>query len=363
METTSPLSTVPVDAARWNAIREDGPPAWLNGMAVLPRRLEALAAAADDVQLRWLRDPAGIDRSIALPVLEMGSEGAPTLLLVAGQHGRELAPVAASVDWAEQLLTARAGGDAAAGALLATRRLVLLPAANPRGIAGALDAVRAAATGPAATRGDIDSMPGDTTDPSPFERFLWQRKNQSGPRGGVDLNRNHPATWQPTDAADVVREGRHAWQGERAASEPETRIMAAVIDRYRPSAVVDLHQYGNFTTAELGEGLDPARAAPQLAQLVAGTSLAKPRPEDTRTLRDRVPPAIAGLLEQQATRSGAQLGLTVELGDTFLPDEIAYAQLRTDVSALLTRMLVSTGSFPSDDANRLLPRGAISVQP
>lgn len=54
---------------------------------------------------------------------------------------------------------------------------------------------------------------------------------------GVDLNRNFDDDW--------IRQGPRGgpkWSGPRAASEPETRAMAGLLDRVRPDAVLSFHQ-------------------------------------------------------------------------------------------------------------------------
>lgn len=53
---------------------------------------------------------------------------------------------------------------------------------------------------------------------------------------GVDLNRNYPTPdWQEENA------GTPYYSGPSAASEPETRIMASLIERYQPAKIISVH--------------------------------------------------------------------------------------------------------------------------
>jgi protein MpaA len=110
--------------------------------------------------------------------------GRPTVLVLGGIHGNE----PAGVPLCRRLCAHLAQRPDA----LAGRRVVVAPATNPDGLAH------------------------------------HRRTNARG----VDLNRNFAtANWQ-----DVRR------HGSRPLSEPESRFIAALIDRYRPAAIVTIHQ-------------------------------------------------------------------------------------------------------------------------
>jgi protein MpaA len=110
---------------------------------------------------------------------------AETVLLLATIHGDESAGT--------PLLRALIGRLEASPELLAGRRVVVVPVANPDGMAG-------------------------------------RRRHNSR---GVDLNRNFPA--------DNRREGV-ARYGESALSEPESRALFELIERFEPARVVSFHQ-------------------------------------------------------------------------------------------------------------------------
>jgi protein MpaA len=78
---------------------------------------------------------------------------------------------------------------------------------------------------------------------------LNQRKNGNG----VDLNRNMPTK----DWTRDVKEEKY-YPGEEAASEPETKLMMALIEEYKPEAIVSCHSWKplinfNGPARELGE--------------------------------------------------------------------------------------------------------------
>jgi protein MpaA len=54
---------------------------------------------------------------------------------------------------------------------------------------------------------------------------------------GVDLNRNFPYRWQP-----IGRPGDQQYSGTGPLSEPESRAMAALVKRVRPTVTVWFHQ-------------------------------------------------------------------------------------------------------------------------
>jgi protein MpaA len=111
-------------------------------------------------------------------------QGAATILIMATIHGNEPAGTPLVQELAEHL---RANPE-----LLEGRRVVLMPLANPDGLA-------------AGSRENIR---------------------------GVDLNRNF-------EADNRVNNGTN---GLRALSEPEARAVKAVIDRYKPDRIVSIHQ-------------------------------------------------------------------------------------------------------------------------
>jgi protein MpaA len=110
--------------------------------------------------------------------------GDDVVLILAAIHGDEAAGMPLVRHLAEHLRTHPR--------LIHGRRVVLLPLANPDGYA-------------LNTRGNVN---------------------------GIDLNRNYPAS-------NFTRTDAH---GDAPLSEPESRALKAVLDRYRPDRIVSIHQ-------------------------------------------------------------------------------------------------------------------------
>jgi succinylglutamate desuccinylase len=66
----------------------------------------------------------------------------------------------------------------------------------------------------------------------------------------VDLNRNWPPTWQPSSSSSAT------YGGPSAASEPETRALAAFLGGLRPRTVLVFHS--PLDAVDFSEGADPA---------------------------------------------------------------------------------------------------------
>jgi murein peptide amidase A len=62
---------------------------------------------------------------------------------------------------------------------------------------------------------------------------------------GVDLNRNFPYEWSQSSTS-----------GSKVLSEPESKAMAAFLDKYRPHTVVIFHS--PFDAVDYSQGADPA---------------------------------------------------------------------------------------------------------
>ena len=118
-----------------------------------------------------------------LECLELG-RGSDVVLILAAIHGSESAGTPLVQRLAEELR--------ARPALLKGRRVVLMPLANPDGFAA------------------------------------HTRQNANG----VDLNRNYPAS-------NFRKKNTH---GDEPLSEPESRALVAVLDRYQPHRIVSIHQ-------------------------------------------------------------------------------------------------------------------------
>lgn len=153
----------------------------------------------------------------------------PTLMLTAGMHARELAPVELVMKLAEELTT-KYGKDPEITRLMDTREVVLLPMVN--------------------VDGRVDVEQGDT----------WQRKNLNTTRGdGVDLNRNFDTHWNyaglnvPSSwLRGLTSPTSQTYSGTAPASEPETQTVQNMYQRKKINMAMDIHAYGEMFFWPLG---------------------------------------------------------------------------------------------------------------
>jgi len=144
----------------------------------------------------------------------------PTLMLTAGIHARELAPVELVMKLANEL-TSGYGKDPQITQLVDTRETVLLPMVN--------------------VDGRIEVEKGNT----------WQRKNLNTTRGdGVDINRNFNTHWNYTGlnapsswVSGLTSPSSESYSGSAPASEPETQAVQSMYNRKHVTMSMDIHSY------------------------------------------------------------------------------------------------------------------------
>ncbi len=153
----------------------------------------------------------------------------PTLMLTAGVHARELAPVELVMKLAEEL-TSQYGKDPEITKLMDTREVILLPMVN--------------------VDGRVEVEKGDS----------WKRKNMNTSRGdGVDLNRNFDTHWNYSGLdvpsswlRQLTSPTSQTYSGTAPASEPETQAIQNMYSRKKINMSVDIHAYGEMFFWPLG---------------------------------------------------------------------------------------------------------------
>jgi carboxypeptidase T len=179
-------------------------------------------------------------RCHAVRIGKGGGRGRPAVCFIGGVHGREWGSPDILVYFAMRLLRAyrdrkgiRLGRSTFTAAqvrrIVETMDVVLFPQVNPDG-----------------RRFSMERHP------------MWRKNRRPAPRGrgahcvGVDLNRNFPFLWRfdrhfaPETVQSSFKPGDYeTYAGPREASEPETRNVIWLLDRFpRIRYLIDLHSYG-----------------------------------------------------------------------------------------------------------------------
>jgi carboxypeptidase T len=174
----------------------------------------------------------------------------PTVVLIAGVHAREWGGPDILVSFLERLTAA-----AAAGAEISLPAGHTVSAADVERIAAGLDIVVFPQVNP---DGRAYSMRPDGNE-------LWRTNRRPSPVGGVDVNRNYDWLWdfrRHFDPRALTRgevsvsdaPGEDTYHGPDAFSEPETRNVAWLVDRY-PSTrfLVDVHSFSELILYPWGD--------------------------------------------------------------------------------------------------------------
>ncbi len=219
-------------------------------------------------------------RCHALRIGKGRGRGRPGICFIGGVHGREWGSADILMYFAVRLLRAyrdrtgiRVGGRRYTAAqireIIEEKDVILVPQVNPDG-----------------RRFSMQHQP------------MWRKNRRPAPRGrsarsiGVDLNRNFPLMWQYERyfAPGTVESSRHpgdfeTYVGPRPASEPETRNVIWLLDRYpQIRYFIDLHSYGETILYSWGgdqnQSVDPAMNFANSAAGVGRSSptLPPPRP-------------------------------------------------------------------------------------
>lgn len=295
--------------------------------AQMSQKLKAYAAqypqltTLEDVGDSWLKTQGKAPQNDiwAISITNKQAPGPkPTLMLTAGVHARELAPVEIVMKLVDELLS-KYGKDPQITKLVDTRELVVLPMVN--------------------VDGRIMVEEGNS----------WQRKNANG--RGVDINRNFDAYWNyeglnvPASWKNgLLSPSSETYSGPRAASEPETQAVQNMYTRKKITASVDIHAYGDMFFWPIGSSEKPIPEVNLYKNLynatfskigyAGGTSLSLLYPT-TGTTDDY------GYVKHRAFSMG------MEVGSSFRPSYSEVEQMWVQHRPLWLTMLDMIANFPS----------------
>jgi hypothetical protein len=150
-------------------------------------------------------------------------EGEPEAFLNGCHHARELMSVEVPLYVMRRLLDGY-GVDPALTSLVDSRRIWIVPVANPDGYVY--------------VEGHSGGQPSG----------WWRKNRRPNPDGsfGVDLNRNYGFEWGYDDVGSSATPSSETYRGAAAFSEPETQVLRDFIDAREFSVSLSFHSYGNL---------------------------------------------------------------------------------------------------------------------
>lgn len=240
----------------------------------------------------------------------------PVTMFTGGIHARELAPVELLMRLMD-VLTREYGKDQRITQLLNTHEVVIAPMVN--------------------VDGRVQVEKGNS----------WQRKNTHGT--GVDLNRNFDNHWnyQGLTVPDSWKRGLsdpngEIYSGTGPASEPETQVVQALMQRKKPSVYADIHAYGEMMLWPFGYSDKDVPHTPVFKQLYQETvkSLGFKGGTSTQILY----PTTATTRDYAYGKHGA-LSMTLEVGQTFRPSAADLERMWLQLQPTFLRLIEAGGQF------------------
>ena len=189
-----------------------------------------------DAYPEWVRPVTGLGSSLegrALSALcvtaelegcDGYSEERPAVLYTSLVHAREPATATCLVGFLRRLLEEARSGVNGTTMLLATRKLIFVPNANPDGYAW---------------NEKYHPRGGG------MKRKNGHRTCGAAEQSGVDINRNFGRFWNYDEVGSSSHGCSQQYRGSAPFSEPETRAIRQLVRLHRPTAVLHWHGWGN----------------------------------------------------------------------------------------------------------------------
>jgi carboxypeptidase T len=238
----------------------------------------------------------------------------PVVLMTGGVHARELAPVEL-LSRLMNLLATGYGKDPRITQLLNTREIVMLPMVN--------------------VDGRVQVEKGEA----------WQRKNTHGT--GIDLNRNFDNHWNYAGLTvpdswkrGITDPSSDIYSGPAPASEPETQVVQAMMQRFKPVVFVDMHSYGELMLWPLGYSSTDIPQAAKYRELWQKTM--KPLGFKGGSSPQILYPTTATTRDYAYERHGA-MSMTLEVGQDFRPAYSEVEQMWNEMRIPLLGILEAPG--------------------
>lgn len=186
--------------------------------------IDSIAAANASICYVETVGVTGVDSLpiIAVKISDNASldEDESAVLIVAGQHAREPAGTEV-VMWLIEYLVTNYPANPIVRMWLDSLQIWFIPVDNPEGR-------------------QLVMMPG------PMHTLHWRKNKRDNDLNGVfdtlfdgvDPNRNYPYRWSEFTDTNISSE---YYKGPHPFSEPESRVVKELVERFRPAAVIDLH--------------------------------------------------------------------------------------------------------------------------
>lgn len=244
----------------------------------------------------------------------------PSLMLTAGIHARELAPVELVMKLANEL-TAGYGKDPQITQLVDTRDTILLPMVN--------------------VDGRLEVEKGDS----------WKRKNMNLTRGsGVDINRNFNTHWnyQGLNAPSSWLNGltspnSETYSGASPASEPETQAVQNMYKRRKITMSMDIHSYSEMFFWPRGYSEQPIPEVNTFKTIYQNT-FAKNRYDGGTSLELLYP--TSGTSDDYGYDECGTYSMGLEVGQSFRPSYPEVEQMWTATRNNWLYMINAAGTVP-----------------